>query len=553
MYASVENAIPIPIPIPKPPPAPASGTGLLHTNHVTTKRYPCETPRIISEGSLVPVSFTHSMAMSSAGTAGILRALGRQHLSHRRLCLQHKQQFWLAIASPPKALLSTAPAKKLKKKMKPNRRRKPRYNQETADFSSQLNELARSSRPSGARQAQTLLDNLIQLIDRGKESKVALNTVLFTTVINGWSRRGSGNEAQALLDRLEERYEQNRRDDKLRPDAFIYNACILAWSRSRNPDSAKNAELLLRRMIDASVSPDSYSYANTINALARSKQKASGRRAEALLEEMEQAGLEPNNVVLSSVIHALSKSGEGGSSERAKKILDRMTVPDTVAYNSVLDALANDGAAKSADALLRKMEGLCKKARGDGGSSLRRNGGAGEKNICPNRISYTAVIAAWSNSEDENGAENAERVLMRMQALHDNRLLQDVRPDTVAFTASLNAWAKGRKTGSAERAERILDRMEELHRARSQYCKLSKTVCNVVANAYANSREKGSIEKAEGIIGRMVKLQEDGFPECAPDEITFRIVIRAWSRSKRKGYGQHVQRLHNRMKELGLN
>ena len=409
-------------------------------------------------------------------------------------------------------------------------KKKKRYSEETAAFAQKLNQIARGSSKSAAQQAQDMLNDLIRRIDSGMNvGGVSLNTVLYTTVINAWARRGRGEEAEALLNAMEERYVQTK-DDNIRPDAYLINCCITAWSRCRRRESAARAELLLERLInDRQLEPDSFSFAGAITAWSRSKEKGSAARALQLLDRMEEMDLEPNNIVLSSVIHALANtcSGEEVNAERAVRLLDRMDQPDSVAFNSVLHALSKsgeEGSAEGAQALLERMERLCRR---------------GNEQVCPTVESYTSVIMAWSRAKEP---AMTERVLQRLE-----RSDAGIQPDTAVYTSVINSHITSEKEGSLDRASELLSKMEDLRLGGDANILLTPSIYHALMTAYARNKNREGAEKVQVLLERMEKLRDTGCAECTPTAVSYRIAMRAWNENRHEGYGDKVKALHARM------
>lgn len=409
-------------------------------------------------------------------------------------------------------------------------KKKKRYSEETAAFAQKLNQIARGSSKSAAQQAQDMLNDLIRRIDSGKNvGGVSLNTILCTTVINAWARRGRGEEAEALLNEMEERFVLTK-DDNIRPDAYLINCCITAWSRCKRRGSAARAELLLERLInDQQLQPDTFSFAGAITARSRSKERGSAARAMQLLERMEEMDLEPNNIVLSSVIHALANtcSGEEVNAEGAVRLLDRMDQPDSVAFNSVLHALSKsgeEGSAKSAQALLERMERLSRR---------------GNEQVRPTVQSYTSVIMAWSRAKEP---AMAERVLQRLE-----RSDAGIQPDTAVFTSVINSHITSEKEGSLDRASELLSKMEDLRLGEDANILLTPSIYHALMTAYARNKNKEGAEKVQVLLERMEKLRDTGCTECTPTAVSYRIAMRAWKENRHEGYGDKVKALHARM------
>jgi pentatricopeptide repeat protein len=131
--------------------------------------------------------------------------------------------------------------------------------------------------------------------------------------------RAAAERAEALLDELEAA--AGAGDPSLRPRARTYNAAILAWKNSGDPDAPRRAERLLRRMNDARKSgadpdcrPDRVTLNSIIGAWASSPDDAGAVRAERFLRFMEGSAsrgdvpsLEPDAFTYSTCITAYAR------------------------------------------------------------------------------------------------------------------------------------------------------------------------------------------------------------------------------------------------------
>ena len=124
----------------------------------------------------------------------------------------------------------------------------------------------------------------------------------------------------------------------------------------------------------------------------------------AKLEEEGYADLSPDGYTYNIILKALLMSGERGASEQANRMLQRMEEsyrngdntrlkPDLLTYNTVLDAFAKEGDAKSAEGLLAKM--------------------LGSDDVDPNAHSYTAVRSFFALTPDTAVLSSERLVLTR--------------------------------------------------------------------------------------------------------------------------------------------
>jgi hypothetical protein len=72
------------------------------------------------------------------------------------------------------------------------------------------------------------------------------------------------------------------------------------------------------------------------------------------------------------------------------------------------------------------------------------------------------VINAWAKSGGKGAADEAEKLLAKMQELDEHGDL-DVKPNVVTYGAVIDSYAKSGEKGAAARADKLLARMIHLH------------------------------------------------------------------------------------------
>ena len=381
---------------------------------------------------------------------------------------------------------------------------------------------------------------------------ITLNTIAFTTVINGWARSNYGDaaeKAQDLLSTMSSLYAKG--DVQCKPNAFTFSGVIRAVVRSVKRGAAKSAaegaalraEALLRLMDrlyaeegDADVMPDSILFTTVMNAWANVGDGDSAERAEALLRRMEhlhsrgEARIKPDAVAYSSAIKAWTRAASSGYRGGGSR-------PD---------------APERAEALLREME--------------RRYGETGDPDVRPDTIAYTSIIRAWtkgrgggrggrSGDAGRMGAERAEQLLLNLEAQYEATGVEDVKPDAVAYGTVINAWAESGARGSAERAASLLRRMSNLHKSTGDNdIKPDAVAYTAVIKAMvaAGRRgEAGSEDNAERVLRRMERLYEEtGDEDIRPDVVTYGTVIDAWAECSKPGGAGRAVALLRVMEEM---
>jgi pentatricopeptide repeat protein len=232
-----------------------------------------------------------------------------------------------------------------------------------------------------------------------KPNTITYNGVLFC-LARGRQGRGHAKAAQEMLKNMKERY-QKTNDESIRPDDVTYGTVLHALAQAGMAEEAEsildsleddynavidNAEADEQGIIPESVVvPGLTIYNSVLNAWANSFQRNAAERSESLLNRMKvlhqtgrNADVDPDMISLSTVMkcHAQSKSKEG--TERAEELLDQAIAmyhqgnlkvkPDSIMFNCALLGWASisgvDGqdqggmAAERAELLLRKMKSL---------------------------------------------------------------------------------------------------------------------------------------------------------------------------------------------------
>ena len=391
--------------------------------------------------------------------------------------------------------------------------------------------------------------------------------------------------AQDLVMYVQELYEQQQQQGcefhhkstlMNHPDTLSFSLVIDAWCKTSNDE----------RMFATTGANVDTTGTHVIHA------NSTAAKADAILKHMHQlhvsgcSTVHPNTICYNTAINAYARwcyvSDTGSArdeakvkyaAERVQEILCTMQTlhdtgdadvkPDKYTYTSVIDLLSKcDGMAAKAEELLRHMEDLYIKT--------------GDSDIKPNVKSYTAVIHAWNSRNDEDAAENAERILRRMMNMCQHAVSEQVGgdgldyPDTACFNAFIHVYSKSRKQGSATRAKSILEWMMSLSDRQHEVDYVDRmesssgsnimrnvkgitpdrTTFNATINAFAKSSETGSAREAEDILQWMEQLYEGGHVHLKPDHISFTSVIDSLAKSWEDDAALRAEKMLHRMIEL---
>mmetsp|Transcript_26960 Transcript_26960/g.64347 ORF Transcript_26960/g.64347 Transcript_26960/m.64347 type:complete len:1026 (-) Transcript_26960:36-3113(-) len=381
-----------------------------------------------------------------------------------------------------------------------------------------------SRQRSGGRTAAEHVDRLLDQMTAPKD------IITYSTAMSAWAKSGMKTHAVARVEDLLMKMEQ----DGLEPNHVVVNVMMRAWILSRNPNASQRTAELLEYLEspNSTARPDLMTYNNHIQALTLSPNNA--KEAEELLKSLIERSkngetyLRPNTYSFNVVINAWSESRDYEAAWNAVKLLRQMIYrkdcpnPDTFSFNQVLKALSRSRrpqSARLAEQLLTTMEEGC-------GTKLF-------KNAKPDVASYTSTIVALSRSNEANAAERGEAVLSKARAAN-------VKPTTHMYNALITLWGKaGRGTYGARRAEQLLREMK------ARGVTPNTISYNTVMDSWSRSGTRCCGNKAEGYLELLLSDKS-----VKPDKVSFNTCLNALSRSHNQGKAQRALRLLRRMIRL---
>jgi len=449
---------------------------------------------------------------------------------------------------------------------------------------------ARQSHPRGAESLLSLMVSLSSSLGGNKKRMFRPNEVGFATVIDAYSRVHDGLNAERVLQLMKERSIDTGaavvNNEVLKEVAMThlnganvvaYNAAISAWARSAKQTSttrdnatpatisssraaAENAESLLREMWSehddgchknprSTILPDVVTYSSVISAYATCLDQPYGmNHARELLKELEGLAAQEFNE------YHNTKNEEQNSTKFRRNGGGRHAQgfqPNTMTFNTVLQACANAGDASTAETILQSMISLHS-------SSLKEGGGGPFQHVRPNTRTFNVVLNAWAKKNGGDGGVRANKILDRLEKMDSNN--NGPQPDVISYNTVLAAWSKSasvdptslskREEGAqsssivgkcaAYEALKLLDKIEHGYLQskngkhgdhHSRAVKPDAISYSTTIAAFANAAqhcENGTsmAEEAEGILSRM--KDQLGI---APDAYSYNGVLLAWGRS----------------------
>jgi len=342
----------------------------------------------------------------------------------------------------------------------------------TIAFSVVLNCWGRQERLFATNRAFAVLKHMEERFKADKKNAKP-NTYCYATVIDAYGCIGKAVEAEQVLERLLEAFDESQ-DPDLQPNAVAFTSAIKAWGKTDSPEGPMRAENLLERMHtlylktgNELLAPHFIPFTSVLHAWARCREKArKASRSEAILTRMQElytAGYEdvrPNQISYATVIDCLAKSNERGAAQRAEALLESLMAlyeetgdaslrPNTITFTSVMDAWAKSKekyAVSRVEAILQKMEEIYK---------------AGGKDAKPNTISYTITLRAFATdtNADEKTAEKALEILNKMKIL-ERKGHKDLSPSAKTYGTIIRIIAN--RKGPHDNAKKVKELIQEM-------------------------------------------------------------------------------------------
>ena len=353
---------------------------------------------------------------------------------------------------------------------------------------------------------------LKQMLDRDDSDKMKPDVISFNTVILAFAKKGNHKRARHIIQTMKVR------DDYPNPDTLTYNALLYALAQSKARGTTKEADDLLREMINNkyNVPVDTTSFNTVIHAWSQGANKfnvKAAHRAQQLFDEMEELALAGNTSVrpdlytYTTLIQAWARCEQA---LRCQKLLDSMTLkgllPNRITYTAVMSSLAKAGKPEKAERILNSMMMAYQ---------------SGNLDLKPDTVSFSSVMDGWarlSHVDKPYAADRALALLERMKALEK----EGMGPNARTYTSVLSAVAKSGTWEACEDARKILQSMEEEYRDGNESLKPTAIHYNTVLHAYARSPRADKALKA-AIFLKGMKRHPD--PNCHPDTISYNSLL----------------------------
>ena len=318
----------------------------------------------------------------------------------------------------------------------------------------------RSQSKRAAERAEAILNHMEKLARSRILPGVKPDLQSYNIMLDCHSRCGDGEKAQALLEKMIERWDSG--DDFVAPDTVSYSRVLSAWHRGGNMERCEHlTNVLLKQFYlrNYRVHPNLIlcglaKFGTMPEALPKAQQLF--QKMSILSVSGERANVKPNVSSYSHLLECIVKADQADSGEIAESLLDEMlqkyesgdidVKPNVQVYNLVMQALVKTGdPTRTEDILAQMYEEDIRGAR-----------------VYPNLQSFNIILQAWAKSNlGEDACKRGEQILRRLERIHESQIL-DVKPDVTSYNTVLEMLAiQSEEASAGRRAENLLRRMED--------------------------------------------------------------------------------------------
>jgi pentatricopeptide repeat protein len=326
------------------------------------------------------------------------------------------------------------------------------------------------ARAQAAERAQELYHRISALHVEGYYA-VAPDVVSFNSVLKAWQ----SDPVQAL-----EFWKTASAGQELQLNVRSYNTLILSLAKAGLFDQAL---LVLRQMQETArnassfsamiILPDRITFNTVLLAAATSRETAAAQAAEGLLREMMES---------------------------------EYLQPDTISYNTVIDAWSNLAKPDRAEYWLQQLVA----SSSSSSSSLRKTG----NKVRPDVYSFTTVIQAWAVTGGPKACLRAWELLQDM--LREDNNDNDAQPGDALQQGPNKLLRDMLREGNDDDFAQPRDALQ---------LRPNKVTYTVVMHALCRN---GELTKAQSLLEDMLD-QADRRPESRPDVVTFSVLLDGWA------------------------
>jgi pentatricopeptide repeat protein len=361
-------------------------------------------------------------------------------------------------------------------------------------------------------EAEGLLARMIQRYEDDSNDSLSPSRRHFGIVMHGYARRESPDslrKAESILTRLEDLLVRGKHlpGDSEENNRVVYNILLTAYLQAWPNDAVVSIRRILNRMKRLAMGlkkpellPDSISYAILMNALIRHGAPGYEEEVESILESMKQESrkaAQPRMHCYAAALEAWAKSDDPRAIAKAMAILDSIKSPSTACFNIVLNAYATRGLLDDAVQLLKRMEENFESGR--------------NKNCQPDSITYSVTLNTYAK---QGLVDEAVEILKRMKDEFESGRNQTCEPDSIAYLSvlhSLSSYAHETTSRRWEKALTCFDDMCESFRRGNPRCRPDQATITALLHVLRTCDDVTAKHvAAREVLERLVRL---GLPQ----------------------------------------
>ncbi|GKY96329.1 hypothetical protein MPSEU_000592600 [Mayamaea pseudoterrestris] len=367
-------------------------------------------------------------------------------------------------------------------------------------------------------QAVDYVEELLQQMKDNFHATSQPNKLSYTTLMKALTRCKNVRAADRCLGILQEMWESTDQslNSNARPDVYVYNIAILAWSQAakRDAKAALQAEALYQDL------------------------KTRFDNGDELLEPTE-----ATYVALMTAWNNMARMSSGDNqkaAERCKFYFNQAQAQQCVLtvrlYTAMLDSLKELGDAKQADKLFQQMIDDVK---------------GGNSKAMPTIETLHTLMTTWARSQSRDAPLKAEAMLELMTQLYEDQNLT-LKPDVTTYNVVLNCWAKSKRKEAPIRAQEIVKLMEEkciFGLGDSASICPDATTYSTVLDAWSRSRRKDAPQRALEYLNKLDERHRGGEKMCRLTPFHFATVMNVFAAH---GDPDGIEKLMNQMEDTGM-
>jgi len=359
------------------------------------------------------------------------------------------------------------------------------------------------------------------------------DTITYNSVINAYANLGFANQAENILNDMYRNY-KNGENINAKPDVISFNTVLSGWSKYITYTESEKNKNYRRNQLYINNAPE-----RAMSILERMKDLNNHEDENSIIRKID---CQPDSTSYNVVIDCWAKAKRHNSGKQAELLCKQMEFPNTITYNTVINAYTNQGKANEAERVLKEMYQIYKKNKENcHPGAVTKLGGSAVNAIEPNVKSFNTVLSGWSKSRKKDAPNRVMGILKLMNNLNHT----NVKPDVISYNAVIDCWAKAKRKNSGQQAEAILRKMQTKKDSKNQIIQPNTITYNSVINAYALV---GNATRAESILNEFYNRYIDNYNDrhnnnnnnknvavvAKPDIRSFNTVLSGWSKSRKK-------------------